>query len=98
MRKENHFEKYLKNKFICIGLTALMALGLTSCGGAKVDYSPGNGENTDDSVGTETAAGQQAETSGLARELSVPESCEVTFDTGESGLGGIRSFVDNARR
>lgn len=66
-----------------------MALGLTSCGGAKVDYSPGNGENTDDSVGTETAAGQQAETSGLARELSVPESCEVTFDTGESGLSSI---------
>lgn len=71
----------MRRKILCAALAAAMVGSLASCNENDVDYSVDGGVQTN-----EAAA---ADTSALARALSVPAKCDVTFDTGKSNLKSI---------
>ena len=66
-----------KKKIMCAALISVMALSLAACGNKKVDYGMNGG--SDDT----------ADAGGISGQLDVPDSCDVTFDTGESKLSSI---------
>ena len=66
-----------KKKIMCAALISVMALSLAACGNKKVDYGMNGG--SDDA----------ADAGGISGQLDVPDSCDVTFDTGESKLSSI---------
>ena len=66
-----------KKKFIYAVIGSILILSLLACGDKKVDYGINGG--SDDA----------ADAGGISGQLDVPDSCDVTFDTGESKLSSI---------
>ena len=67
--------KKKKIKFVAVSFA--IALALSACGNKNVDYGMNGG--SDDA----------ADAGGISGQLDVPDSCDVTFDTGESKLSSI---------
>lgn len=66
-------------------LVGVMAMQLCGCGDKKVDYSI-DGDSQMSEAGDEAGG---SEKSALAKKLGVPDSCDLTFDVGKSGLSTI---------
>jgi hypothetical protein len=74
-------------KSVAIATAMVMAVGMTGCGKKSVEYTLESGSG--DSV---AATGDRG---GLAGKLSVPESCDESFDVKNSGLSSISLVADD---
>lgn len=72
-------------------LVGVMAMQLSGCGDKKVDYSI-DGDSQMSETGDEAGG---SEKSALAKKLGVPDSCDLTFDVGKSGLSVISCKDDD---
>lgn len=72
-------------------LVGVMAMQLCGCGDKKVDYSI-DGDSQMSEIGDEAGG---SEKSALAKKLGVPDSCDLTFDVGKSGLSVISCKADD---
>ena len=72
-------------------LVGVMAMQLCGCGDKKVDYSI-DGDSQMSEAGDEAGG---SEKSALAKKLGVPDSCDLTFDVGKSGLSVISCKADD---